>query len=137
MNDIFIKSKIFAKWPEVFKKLVTKIYNAFKDFTSDAEKQQLLDIISDISLTGPQEPFEVIQPKTTDKVCTLYTPETKMVAADILKNISGNINYNPQKFNIKRKTNSQEYKDAWNKIVKQLDSSKFDDATLQQLRDAI
>ena len=116
---------------------VEKVYNAFKDFTSDADKQLLLDIITDISVTSPQEPFELAQPKTKDKVSTLYTPETKMVAADILKNISGNINYNPQKFKIKRKTNSQEYKDAWNKIVKQLDSSKFDDETLKQIRDAI
>lgn len=135
--DIFMKSKVFKNWPDVFKKIVEKVYNAFKDFTSDADKQLLLDIITDISVTSPQEPFELVQPKTKDKVSTLYTPETKMVAADILKNISGNINYNPQKFKIKRKTNSQEYKDAWNKTVKQLDSSKFDDETLKQIRDAI
>lgn len=135
--DIFMKSKVFKNWPDVFKKIVEKVYNAFKDFTSDADKQLLLDIITDISVTSPQEPFELVQPKTKDKISTLYTPETKMVAADILKNISGNINYNPQKFKIKRKTNSQEYKDAWNKTVKQLDSSKFDDATLKQIRDAI
>lgn len=135
--DIFMKSKVFKNWPEAIKNIVVKVYEAFKDFTSDQDKQTLLDIITDISVTAPQETFEVVQQKTNDKVCTLYTPETKMIAADILKNLSGNINYNPQKFNIKRKTNSQEYKNAWNKIVKSLDSSKFDDETLKQIRDAI
>jgi hypothetical protein len=56
---------------------------------------------------------------------------------DILKNITGNINYDPLKFNVKRKTNTQEYQDAWNKVVKQLDSKKFDDETLQQIKNAI
>ena len=61
----------------------------------------------------------------------------KMIILDVLKNLAGNINYNPLKFNIKRKQNSQEYKDAWNKVMKQLDSSKFDDETLAQIQAAI
>jgi hypothetical protein len=39
--------------------------------------------------------------------------------------------------NIKKKTNSQEYKNAWNTVVKALDKKQFDDDTLKQLRDAI
>ena len=60
-----------------------------------------------------------------------------MLANDILKNLAGNINYDPLKFSIKRKQNTQEYTDAWNKVVTELDSSKFDDETLNKLRDAI
>jgi hypothetical protein len=135
--DIFMKTKIFNRWPDTFKKLVANIYNAFKDFTSDADKQLLLDIIKDVADTSPQETFEIVNPKATTVVCKLYTPEDKQIASDILKNLCGNINYDPLKFKVKRKTNSQEYKDAWNKAMKQLDSSKFDDDTLTQLQDAI
>lgn len=135
--DIFMQSKIYKNWPEAFQKLVKKLYEAFKDFTSDADKQLLLDIVADIAVTSPQETFNVINTKTGKAVCTLYTPETKLIAADILKNLAGNINYNPLKFNVKRKVNTQEYKDAWNAAIGQLDSSKFDDETLQQIRNAI
>jgi hypothetical protein len=135
--DVFMKSKTYTKWPEVFKKLVKKLYDAFKDFTSDADKQSLLDIVSDIAVTSPQETFDVLNPKTGEVICTLYTPENKLIAADILKNLAGNINYDPLKFNVKRKTNTQEYKDAWNNVVGKLDSNKYDDETLQQLRNAI
>ena len=135
--DIFMNSKTYKKWPEAFQKLVKKLYDAFKDFTSDADKQLLLDIVSDIAVTSPQETFDVLSPKTAEVVCILYTPETKLIASDVLKNLAGHINYNPLKFKVKRQTNSQEYKDAWNNVIGKLDSSKYDDATLQQIRDAI
>ena len=135
--DTFMKTNTYNRWPETFKKLVKNIYEAFKDFTSDTDKQTILDIIKSISETSPQEAFDVITPTPADAISTLYTPEDKMITNDILKNLAGNINYNPQKFNIKRKTNSQEYKDAWNNVMKQLDSSKFDDEVLKQLQDAI
>lgn len=135
--DIFMKSKAFNSWASIYKKLVLKLYQEFKDFTSDAEKQQILDIINKITITSPQETFDVIHPKSGDTICTLYTPEDKAIASDVLKNLSGNINYNPQKFNIKRKTNSKEYQDAWNIVVKTLDNKKYDDDVLTQIRDAI
>lgn len=135
--DIFIKSKAFNKYADIYKKLVTKLYDTFKDYTSETEKQEILEIVEAISLTSPQEAFDVINPFTGELVCTLYTPEDKMLTSDVLKNLGGNINYNPQKFSVKKKTNSQEYKDAWNKIVKTLDSKQFDDDVLTQIRDAI
>lgn len=135
--DVFMKSKTYNKWPDVFQKPVKVVYEAFKDFTSDADKQLLLDIVEDIALTSPQQTYDVLDPKTNEVICTLYTPEIKLVVSDVLKNLAGNINYNPLKFNIKRKTNTQEYKDAWNNVMGKLDSNKFDDETLQQLRDAI
>lgn len=135
--DIFIKSKVFSKYADIYKKLVTKIYEALKDMTADADKQALLDIAEAISLTGPQETFDIQHPDTGEIICTLYSPEDKLLASDVLKNMGGNINYNPQKFKVKRQSNSQEYKDAWNKVVKTLDSSKFDDDVLTQIRDAI
>ena len=60
-----------------------------------------------------------------------------MLANEVLKNLAGNINYDPLKFKVKRKKNTQEYKDAWDKVINELDSKKFDDDTLKQLRDAI
>jgi hypothetical protein len=135
--DIFIKSKTFNSYAPIYKNLVASLYDELKDLTSDADKTLLLNIVEDISLTGPQESFDVIHPHNGNVICTLYTPEDKMLASDVLKNMGGNINYNPQKFSIKRKTNSQEYKDAWNKIVKTLDNKKFDDDVLTQIRDAI
>jgi hypothetical protein len=135
--DVFIKSKVFNSWASIYKKLVQSLYQEFKDFTSDADKQQILDIIKNIAATSPQETFDVIHPNNGNVICTLYTPEDKMIASDVLKNLSGNINYNPQKFNIKRKTNSKEYQDAWNIVVKTLDNKKYDDDVLTQIRDAI
>jgi hypothetical protein len=135
--DVFMKSKIYKQWPDAFQKLVKKVYDELKDFTNDPEKQFILDMISDIAVTSPQETFDVCHPKTGKVIVTLYTPENKLIVMDILKNITGNINYDPLKFNVKRKTNTQEYKNAWNEIIKQLDSKKFDDETLQQLRNAI
>ena len=135
--DIFIKSTTFSKYAPLFKKIITSIYNALKDLTSDTDKQLLLNIVKEISLTDPQEAFDITHPQHGDVICTLYTPEDKMLASEVLKNMGGNINYDPLKFKIKRKTNSQGYKDAWNKVVKTLDSKQFDDAVLTQIRDAI
>lgn len=135
--DIFMKSKAFNSFADIFKKLIEKLYSAFKDFKTETEKQELLDIVKEISLTDPQEAFDITLPKTGEVIYTLYTPEDKMLASDILKNLGGNISFNPLKFNVKRKTNSQEYKDAWNKVVQTLDKKTFDDETLSQLRDAI
>lgn len=135
--DIFIKSKIFSKYAKIYQELITTIYNGLKDLTSDSDKQSILDIVKAISLTGPQETFDVLHPITGEVICTLYTPEDKVLACAALKNLGDNINYNPLKFNIKKKTNSKEYKDAWNTVVKTLDKKQFDDETLKQIRDAI
>ena len=135
--EVFIKSKAFNKFADIYKKLITTIYDAFKDFETTSEQQQLLDIVKAIATTGPQETFDIISPMSGEFVVTLYTPEDKMLANEVLKNLGGNINYDPLKFNIKRKTNSQEYKDAWNKVVTTLDKKQFDDETLSQVLDAI
>ena len=135
--DVFIKSKTFGKYAEIYKELITTIYGALKDLTSDGEKQSILEIVKKLSLTAPQEAFDVLHPTTGEVICTLYTPEDKVLASAALKNLGDNINYDPLRFNIKKKTNSKEYKDAWNTVVKALDKKQFDDDTLKQLRDAI
>ena len=135
--EVFMKTKAFNNFANIFKELIKKLYEVFKDFESEAEKQKLLDIVEKISLTEPQETFDLVHPETGELICTLYTPEDKMLVSDVLKNLGGNINFDPMKFNIKRKNNSQEYKDAWNKVVKTLDKKTFDDETLSKIRDAI
>ena len=135
--NIFIKSKAFSKWANIYKKTVIALYDRLKDLTSDAEKALILDIVNKIAATGPQDKFAVQHPVDGDVICTLYTPEDKMIANEVLKNLAGNINYDPTKFKVKRKNNQQEYKDAWNQVITKLDSSKFDDDVLTQLKDAI
>jgi hypothetical protein len=135
--DIFIKSKAFNKFADIYKKIVTTLYEAFKNYTSENDKALLLDLIVSIAETGPQENIDIVSPFTAEVVCTLYTPEDKMIANEVLKNLAGNINYDPQKFKVKRKKNTQEYKNAWNKVIAELDSKKFDDDVLTQIRDAI
>jgi hypothetical protein len=135
--DIFIKSKVFTKMAKIYQNIVTILYDRLKDLTSDAEKALLLDIVNDIAATNPVEKFNVVHPITGGDICTLYTPEDKMIANDVLKNLAGNINYDPMKFKVKKKQNTQKYKDAWNNVVNKLDSNKFDNETLQKLRDAI
>jgi hypothetical protein len=135
--EVFIKSKVFSKYAKIYQELITAIYNGFKDLTSDTDKQSILDIVKDISLTGPQETFDIVHPITGEVIVTLYTPEDKVLACAALKNLGDNINYDPLKFNVKKKTNSKEYKDAWNAIIKALDKKQFDDKTLEQIKDAI
>ena len=135
--NIFIKSKAFNKWADIYKKTVIALYDRLKDLTSDTEKALILDIVNKIAATGPQDKFDIQHPLDGDVICTLYTPEDKMIANEVLKNLAGNINYDPTKFKVKRKQNPQEYKDAWNQVISKLDSSKFDDDVLTQLKDAI
>ena len=135
--DIFMKSKIFNKWAKIYQELIKAIYTAFKDFNSDQDKQSILDIVSDLSVTAPHEKFDIVNPNTGEVICVVYTPEDKILASAALKNLGGNINYDQTKFNIKKKTNSKEYQNAWNTVVKALDKNKFDDDTLKQIRDAI
>jgi hypothetical protein len=136
--DVFIKSKTFGKYAKIYQELISTIYEALKELTSDSDKQSILDIVKNMSLTGPQDPFPIMHPVTGEIICTAYTPEDKVLASAALKNLGNNINYDPLKFNVKKKTtNSKEYKDAWNAVVKALDKKQFDDDTLKQLRDAI
>ena len=136
--DIFMKSKTFSKWAKIYKTLVSTLYDGLKNLTSnDTEKALLLDLVNKIAASAPQEKFDVQHPLDGDVICTLYTPEDKMIANEVLKNMAGNINYDPLKFKVKRKQNTQEYKDAWNNVIDKLDSKKFDDDVLTQLRDAI
>ena len=135
--DIFIKSKTFGKYAKIYQDLIKSIYEGLKDLTSDADKQSILNIVKEMSLTSPQEAFDILHPITGEVICTTYTPEDKVLASAALKNLGNNINYDPMKYNIKKKTNSKEYKDAWNAVVKALDKKQFDDDTLKQLRDAI
>jgi hypothetical protein len=58
---------------------------------------------------------------------------------EVLKNLGGNINFDPDKFKVKvvRQNHSQEYRDAWNNAIEQLDSAAFDDDLLDQIQAAI
>jgi hypothetical protein len=135
--DVFIKSKTFGSYLKIYRELITAIYVSLKDLTSDADKQSILEIVKSLSLTSPQETFDIVHPITGEVICTVYTPEDKVLASAALKNLGGNINYDPLKFNIKKKGNSQKYRDAWNTVVKALDKKQFDDDTLRQLQDTI
>ena len=138
--EIFLKSKSFNNFAPIFKDIINTIYNHVTesaDLESDEAKQAILGLIEAISLTEPQEKFEIVSPLTGEILMTIYTPEEKMLVNDVLKNLIGNIKYDPTKYTVKRKTNTQKYKDAWNKVIKALDSKKFDDSVLTQIKDRI
>ena len=135
--DLFIKTAVFSKWANIYKKLTIAIYDKLKDLQSQSDKDLIQDIVKDISATSPHEKFVIKHPLTGDTICKLYTPEDKYIANEVLKNLSGNINYDPMKFKIKRKNNTQEYKDAWNNVVNKLDSKKFDNETLAKIKAAL
>jgi hypothetical protein len=135
--EVLLKSKSFKQWGELYQKIVTELYNAFKKYDSDADKEEIIKLVDIVAASGPQEKIDLLNPFTGELIITLYTSEEKMLANDVLKNLCGNINYDPTKFKIKRQTNSKEYQDAWNKVIKTLDKKKFDDETLKKLADKI
>lgn len=124
----FIHSQIFNSMAPIFQKLIKDLYSAFSNLTSDTDKQSLMTIIKNIAATGPQEPFNVVHPVTRKSVCTLYTAEDKRLAIDVLKNLTGNTTAASP-----AGSHSQEYIDAWNSTIAELDKPQVDDETLQSI----
>lgn len=140
--DYFMKQPAFKKqFAEIYQKLIATIYTKLEaerdQVTEQAFTQHCLDLVQQIAVTTPTEAFKVTGPATKGVLVTLYSPEDKAVACMVLKNLGGNINYNPTKFIVKGKTNSQDYRDAWNLIMKTLDKGKFSNKVLSTLADRI
>lgn len=137
----YVQTKEFAKIESHIKSAMQSVYVAFKDVSSDDDKDQLLDIVNAIAATGPQERFDLLNPFTGDLVCVLYSPEEKLGAVEALKNLGGLVNTGKfkkkakVKIKIKQETHSKEYTDTWNKIITALCNSGeyYDDQTLMDL----
>lgn len=132
----YIKTKEFSKLIPTVKKVMEKIYEAFKDCCStDQEKDELLEIVNKIASTDPLEKFDVVSPFTGELICHLYTPEEKLAATEVLKNLGGLINAAKFKAKVKltKTSHSKEYTDAWNEVVTKLSGSQYDSQTLQDL----
>lgn len=140
----YVQTKDFAKIEPHIRAVMQNIYIAFKD-TEDSltnqDKDAILDVVNQIAETGPQEKFSVNNPLTGEFICDLYSPEEKLGAVEVLKNIGGLINtgkFKPKakaKIKIKQTTHSKEYTDTWNNIITTLCNSGeyYDDQVLLDL----
>ena len=80
-------------------------------------------------------------PLTGECICELYSPEEKLGAVEVLKNIGGLVNtskFKPKakaKVKVKQATHSKEYTDTWNNVVTALCNSGeyYDDQVLVDL----
>ena len=137
----YIQTKEFSKIESHIRTAIQSVYVAFKDVSSDQEKDALLDIVNQIAETGPMEKYTIISPFTGNLVCVLYSPEEKLGACEALKNLGGLINtgkFKPKakaKVKIKKTSHSKDYTDTWNNVVTVLCNSGeyYDDQTLLDL----
>ena len=140
----YVQTKDFSKIEPHIKAVMQNIYIAFKDVEATLtgqEKDEILEVVNQIAATGPQEKFTVNNPLTGEFICDLYSPEEKLGAVEVLKNIGGLINsgkFKPKakaKVKIKQKTHSKEYTDTWNNIVTTICNSGeyYDDQVLLDL----
>lgn len=137
----YVQTKEFAKIESHIKTVMQSVYVAFKDVSSDQEKDALLDIVNQIAATGPQESFTIMNPFTGELVCVLYSPEEKLGATEALKNLGGLINTGKfkakakAKIKVKKTSHSKDYTDTWNNVVTTLCNSGeyYDDQTLLDL----
>ena len=140
----YVQTKDFAKIEPHIKAIMQNIFIAFKDVEADLtdqDKDAILDIVNQIAATGPQEKFTVTNPLTGEFICDLYSPEEKLGAVEVLKNLGGLINtgkFKPKakaKVKIKQATHSKEYTDTWNNVVTTLCNSGdyYDDQVLLDL----
>ena len=140
----YVQTKDFAKIEPHIKAVMQNIYISFKDLEDDLtnqDKDAILDVVNQIAETGPQERFSVNNPITGEFICDLYSPEEKLGAVEVLKNIGGLINtgkFKPKakaKIKIKQTTHSKEYTDTWNNIITTLCNSGeyYDDQVLLDL----
>lgn len=137
----YVQTKEFAKIESHIKTVMQSIYVAFKDISTDDDKDALLDIVNKIAATGPQESFTLLNPFTGALICMLYSPEEKLGAVEALKNMGGLINHGKfkkkakVKVKVKKASHSKEYTDAWNNVVTALCNSGvyYDDQALMDL----
>lgn len=106
LEDIDQDKGDFKKLPEQFKKIAKLYYNAFKDFTSDPQIEEVKKVLKAIAATKPEESIVIYHPDTGDKIGTLYTADYKGLVSDILKKI------------IEKPIQlSQDFVDAWTQVM--------------------
>lgn len=140
----YVQTKDFSKIEPHIRAVMQNIYIAFKDLEADLtdqDKDAILDVVNQIAQTGPQEKFTVTNPLTGEFICELYSPEEKLGAVEVLKNIGGLVNsgkFKPKakaKVKVKQATHSKEYTDTWNNVVTTLcnGGEYYDDQVLVDL----
>lgn len=127
--DVFIKSsKTFKNYPKHLQDMIIAVYEALKDADPEDIKHRMERIVQ----SSPVEAVGLLD--TSGKtITTIYTPEEKYIIMNVLKNMIGNIQYDPITFKIKRATHSKEYVRAYNKTMRTFDKTKFDDDKLQDI----
>jgi hypothetical protein len=128
--DTFMQGKGKKMYPGRYAKLLTYLYNKYKGYMQNPNKQPILDQIELISKTAVNEPFTLLEPTTGEILDTLFTPEEKYVAMHLLKYICGIVK---QKTKVTRATHSPAYVEAHNKTIKKLDRKEFSSEELEQI----
>lgn len=137
--DVFMQGNTYKEYPEEVQNIITVLYNSLKDQTPETIESFYDSIVK----SNPTEPTEITGPigtimdDITNEPLLLYTPEERWIAMQVLKNMAGNINFNPLKYKIKRGSHSPEYVKQYNSIIKSLDKKSISDETLQDILQSI
>ena len=70
-------------WAKQFQEIALKIYDYLKDITVDS--QDLNTMLDDIAKSSPIKQLDLKYPADGKKIVTLYTPEEKYIALNVLK----------------------------------------------------
>lgn len=113
--------------PDELIAVAKKVYTAFKDSAEDeSNAQKIIEKIQEISISSILKPVDLIDFK--GEAITLYSPEEKMLASDVLKILVDTIGRQPKlKVKITKTTTDPDYKTAWNGTIGALDKSSDED----------
>jgi len=79
----------FSSLPDLYQELIVALNKEFAYFEGGSSyvKQDLRDLCNKISKSGPLKPFDIVNKDSGEVIATLYTPEEKLIAIDVLKAI--------------------------------------------------
>ena len=130
--DIFIKTDDFKHAASELQHLIIRLKDALE---GETDQNIFNDLLEEIAQSAP---LEFIDIKVHGKlITTLYSPQEKMIASDVIKLLQGNIKFDPTKFTIRRKVNSSEYRKAYNRTMKAFDKPAVSNKALADAIDAI
>lgn len=87
LEDIEKGSGEFKNLPDVMKRVLKTVYDAFKTYKTDNRQTDIKKILSDIAATAPEDEVAVIHPDTGKPVVTLYSADFKALVSNLLKKI--------------------------------------------------
>jgi hypothetical protein len=76
----------FSSLPDVYKDIIKELAAVFQD-DNKYNKDDLRKLIRNIALTDAIDTFDIVEPRSGNVIITVYTPEEKLLAIDVLKAI--------------------------------------------------